>query len=91
MDEEELESEGPTFGQGDDAGDDDEDQSEHLNKGQRHLCARRQGHAPAVDGHHKRCQRQGVKEALVGGVQGALVYRGEGSKATHSLPGRSRF
>lgn len=58
MDEElETEDTSPTFDQGDDARDDDEDQSQHLNKSQRHLSARRHGHAPAVDGHDERCRQ----------------------------------
>lgn len=44
----------PTFGQCDDTGDDDEDQSKHLNEGQSHLSARGHGHTPAVDRHDKR-------------------------------------
>lgn len=48
----------PTFGQRDDTGDDDEDQSKHFNESQGDLSARGHGHTPAVDCYDKRCRER---------------------------------
>lgn len=51
--------------QGDDTGDDDEDQSEHLNEGEGDLSARGRAHTPAVDRHDERYTEKKSLEIIV--------------------------